>query len=77
MVNDYHSPISQVEEKKKQYTAYDVNRAYHERRFHHINDQSVKQILHAFYKKILQNIPIMQKDSRMDEYIYESSVPHF
>ena len=39
MVNNYRYPISQVEENKKQYTAYDVNRAYHERQFHHINDQ--------------------------------------
>ena len=39
MVNDSCSPISQLEEKKKQYTSRDVNRAYHERQFHHINDQ--------------------------------------
>ena len=29
MVNDYRSPVSQVEENKKQYTARDVNRYDH------------------------------------------------
>ena len=76
MVNDYRSPISQVEENKKQYTARDVNRDDHERWFHHITKKSVKQILHAVDNNILQNLPIMWEDARMAEEIYGPSVPH-
>ena len=60
MVNDYRSLTSQVEEKKKQYTARDVNRADHEKLFHHITYQSLKQGLHAVYNNILKNLPNMQ-----------------
>ena len=76
MLNDSCSPISQVEEKKKQYTARDVNRADHERRFHHIIDQSAKQILHEVDNNILQNLPIMWAYAGMDEDIYGPSMPH-
>ena len=76
MLNDSCSPISQVEEKKKQYTACDVNRADHKRRFHHIIDQSAKQILHEVDNNILQNPPIMWEDAIMTEDIYGPSVPY-
>ena len=76
MVNDSCSPISQVEEKKKQYTARDVNRAEHERQFYHIIDQSAKQILHEVDNNIIQNPPIMWEDAIMTEDIYGPSVPY-
>ena len=53
MVNNYRSPISQVEENKKQYTTCDVNRADHKRLFHHITNQSVNQVLHVVDNIIL------------------------
>ena len=37
----------------------------------------VKQILHAVDNNILQSIPILREDVRMDEDIYGPSVPHF
>ena len=75
-MNDSQPPIQQVEEKKKQYTTRDVKRDDCVRQFQHINDQPVKQILHAVDNNILQNLPILQEYFGMDEYIYEPSVPH-
>ena len=76
MVNDSRSPIPQVEEKKKQYTACDVKRDGHARRLQHITGQSVKWILHAVDNNILQNLPILREDVGMYEDIYVPSVPH-
>ena len=76
MVNNYRSPISQVEENKKQYTTRDVNRADHKRLFHHITNQSVNQVLHVVDNSILQNLPIMWAYAGMDEDIYGPSMPH-
>ena len=75
-VNDSRSPIPQAEENKKQYTARDVKRADCGRRFQKINGQPVKQILNAFDKKILYNLPIMQEDFGMAEDIYKPSVSY-
>ena len=77
MVNDSHSPITQVEENNKLYAARYVKRADRARRFQHIAGQPIKQILHASDNNILQNLPILREISRMDEDIYGPSVTHF
>ena len=61
MVNDSHSPVPQVDEKNKQYTACDVKMYGHARRFRYITIQPVKKILHAVNNNILQNLPILQE----------------
>ena len=76
MVNGFRSPIPQVEEKKKQYNARAVKRAYHARSFQYITSQTVKWILQAVDNNILKNIPILKEDVGMDEDIYGPSVPH-
>ena len=75
MVNGSRSPIPQVERNNKQYNACDVNNDDRARQFQHITSQPVKRILHVVDKNILQNLPILQKDSGMDEDIYRLSVP--
>ena len=72
-----HYPIPKVEENKKQYTTRDVNRADRARQFQHITGKPVKRILHAVDNNILHNIPILQEDVGMYEYIYGTSVPNF
>ena len=42
MVNDSHSPIPQVQDKKKGYIAHDIKRADHARRFRHITGKPIK-----------------------------------
>ena len=76
MVNDLHSPIPQVQDKKKIYTAHNIRRAYSARQFQHITVQPMKRILHAVDNKILKNMPIMREDVRMAEDIYVPSIPH-
>ena len=76
MVNDSHPPIPQVQEKKKIYTARDIKRADHARRFQNITGQPIKWILHAVDNNILQNLPILQKDARMADDKYGPSIPH-
>ena len=75
-MNDSHSPMPQVEKKKKQYTTCDIKREDHARWFQHITSQPVKQILHVVDKNNLQNLPILQKDFGMAEDIYGPSVPY-
>ena len=74
--NDPRSPIPQVEEKNKQYTACDVKRADWERQYHHITGQLIKWILHTDGNNIVQNLPIFQNDIGMAEDIYWPSVPY-
>ena len=76
-VKNSRSPIPQVEEKKKQFTARDVESYGCARWFQHITSQPVKLILHAVDSNILQNITILQEDFGMAEDIYGPSVPHF
>ena len=74
MVNNSHSPITHLEENKKQRTYRDVKSADRTRQFQHITSQPLKQILHAVYNNILQNFPILQEDAGMAEEIYGPSV---
>ena len=76
LMNDLHSPIPQVQDKKERYTTRDIKRADRARRFQHITGQTIKQILHAVDYNILQNLPILQEDVRMAEDIYGPSIPH-
>ena len=76
MVNNSHSPIQKVQEKKKRYTSCDIKWADCERRFQNITGHPIKRILHAVDNKILQNLPILREDIRMSEDIYEPSIPH-
>ena len=76
MVNDSHSPIPQVQDKKKRYTARYIKRADRARRFQNITGQSINGILHSVYNKILQNLPILREDVRMDTDIYGPSITH-
>ena len=47
LVNDSHSPIPQVQDKKERYTARDIQRADCARWFQHITGQPIKLIPHA------------------------------
>ena len=76
MVNDLHSPIPQVQDNKKGYTARNIKRANRVRRFQYITGQLTEQILHAINNKILQKFPILREDVRMVEYVYGPSIPH-
>ena len=76
MVNNYHSPIPQVQDKKERYTDRNIKRADRARRFQYINGHLIKRILHAVDNKILQNLPIMREDVRMAEDIYGPSITH-
>ena len=76
MLNKSWSPIPQGEERRKQYTAHDVNRDDCAKLFQYINSQPVNQILHAVDNYILQNFPILWEDVRMAQDIYVSSVPY-
>ena len=76
VVNDSHSPITQVEENKNLYTAHDIKRTGCARCFQHITGQPMQQILHAVDYNIRQNFPILQEDLEMAEDIYGPSVPH-
>ena len=60
LVNDSHSPIPQVQDKKERNTARDIKRADRARRFQQITGQKIKQILHAVDNNILQNLPILR-----------------
>ena len=59
MVNDSHSPISQVQDKKKGYTSRNIRRADIERQFQRITGLPINGILHAVDNNILQNLPIL------------------
>ena len=76
MVNDSHSQIPQLQDKKKIYTSSNIKRADHARQFHNITGKTIKRILHAVDIIILQNLPILQEDVRMAEDIYGPSIPH-
>ena len=76
MVNDFHSPIPQVQYKNELYTARDIKRSGHARRFQHITGQTIKRILYAVDNNILQNLPILREDIIMDEGVYGPSIPH-
>ena len=76
MVNNSHSPIPQVKEKKKHYTTRDIKRYDNVRRFQHITGRPVKWILHAVENNILQIFPILQENFEMSEDICGPSVPH-
>ena len=76
MVNDPHSPIPQVQEKKKIYTARNIKRAGRAKWFQHITSHPIKRILHAVDNNILQNLPILREDVRMAENIYGPSISH-
>ena len=60
IVNDLHSPIPQVQDKMKGYTARDIKRADCARQFKHITGKPIKRILHADNDNILQNPPILR-----------------
>ena len=76
MVNDYHPPILQVQEKNKIYTARNIKWADGARRLQNITGQLIKQILHALNDNTIQNLPILREDVRIAEYIYGPSIPH-
>ena len=76
MVNDSHSPIPQVQDKKKGYTARNIKRADHARQFQRITGQTINQILHAVDNNIMQNLPILREDVRISEDVYRLSIPH-
>ena len=76
MVNDLHSPIPQVNDKKERYTACDIKRDDRARQSHHINGKPIKQILYAVDNNILQNLPILREDVIMAEDIHGPSIPH-
>ena len=76
MVNNSHSPVPQVQDKKKRYTARDIKWTDCVRKFQHITGQPIKWILHAVYNNILQNLPILRQYVRMAEDIYGASIPH-
>ena len=76
MVNNSHSPIPQVHDKKKIYNARDIKQAYRARWFQNITGQPIKRILHAVNNNILKNLPILWEDVRMAEDVYGPSITH-
>ena len=76
MVNDSHYPISQMQDKKKRYTACDIKLDDHARQFQHITDHPTKRILHPVDINILENFTILREDVRMAEDIYGPSITH-
>ena len=76
IANNSHSPIPQVQDKKKRYTAHNIKRADCARQFQHITGHPIKRILHAVDNNILQNLPILQEYARMAEDIYGPIIPH-
>ena len=76
LVNNSHSLIPQVKDKKERYTACDIKRSGRARQFQNITGQPIKRILHAVDNRILQNLPILQEDVRMAGNIYGPSIPH-
>ena len=60
MVNNLHSPIPQVQDKKEKYTARGIKRADCAKQFQHITGQPINRILHAVDNNILQNLSILQ-----------------
>ena len=76
MVNDSQSPIPQVKEKKKWYTARNIKSAYFERQLQHITGQPINWILYAVNNKILHNLPILREDVGIAEDTYGPIIPH-
>ena len=76
MVNGSHSPIPQVQYKKKRYTSHNIRRADRARQIQHITGHPINQILNAVDNNILQNHPILWEDVRMADDIYGPSIPH-
>ena len=76
VLNKSWYPIPQAKERRKQYTAHDVNRDDCAKLFQNIASQPVKQILHTVDNYILQNFPILWEYVRMYEDIYVPIVPY-
>ena len=76
MVNGSHSPIPQVQEKNKRYTARNIKWSDSARQFQHITGQLTEQILHAVDNNILLNLTILREDVIMAGDIYGPSIPH-
>ena len=76
LVNDSHSSIPQVQDKKERYTTRNIKWADRARLFQHITGRPIKRILNAVDNNILQNLPILREDVRMAEDIYGPSIPH-
>ena len=76
MVNDSLSPIPQVDEKKKRYTAHDLKRTDRARWLQNIIGQPIKRILNAVDDSVMQNLPILREDVGTYGSIYGTSVPH-
>ena len=66
MVNDSHSTIQKVQDKKEIYTACDIKQADHARQFQNIADQPMRQILHAVKNNVLKNF---QSYERISEWM--------
>ena len=60
MVNDSHSPIPQVKDKKKWYNARDIKRADLARWLQNITGQPINRILHEVDNNIIHNLPILR-----------------
>ena len=76
LVNDSHSPIPKLQDKKERYTARDIKRDDRESWFQHITGQTIKLILNTVNSNILQNLPILREDFRTAEDIYGTSILH-
>ena len=59
MVIESHSPIPKVQDKKKGYTAHNIERANHARQFQNITSNLIKQNLHAVNNDNMNNLPIL------------------
>ena len=65
-----------MQDKKKRYTTCNIKRADFARRFQNITGHLINLILNAVDNNILQNLPILWDDVRMDENIYGPSIPY-
>ena len=76
MVNDSHSLMSQLKDKKKLFTARVIKISYHTRWFQHITGQPINWILYSVDNNILQNLTILREYVGMDADIHGPSIPH-
>ena len=65
-----------VEEEKKKYTAPDIARADHVRRFQNMSGESLKRMLHEVNNKVNQKFNVNREYIKMAKDIYGPSVPH-
>ena len=76
MVNYSYSPITQVEDRNKRYTANNIKIYDHTRRPQNITGKSIKRLFYEIDNNIMQKLPMLQEDNEISEDIYGTSITH-